>query len=130
MSEQSMYTTSERIRHVHPYLQSVPHILDYTPMLEQLLLRLRHQPFHVFTRRYVQRFLRLEEPRQLLLLQQISRITHEDTFEIHDQVAQRRVVMHVPRSKEDVLQIPLTIAYSVQLESVKPPLRRLPTMTF
>ena len=101
-----MYTTSERIRHVHSYLQSVPHILDYTPTLEQLVLCLRHQPFHVFPRRYVQQFFRLEEPRQLLLLQQISRITHEDTFEIHDQVTQRPVVMHVPRSKEDALQTP------------------------
>ena len=125
-----MYTTSKRICHVHPFLQRVPHIFDHTPTLEQLVLLLRHHPFHVLPRRDIQQFLRLEEPYQFLLLQQIPRITHEDTFEIHDQVSQCSIVMHVPRDKEDVLQIPHAVTHPMQLESEEPPLRRLPTTCY
>ena len=42
------------------------------------------------------RILRFGESRQFILLQQISCITHEDTFEIHDQVSQGSVVMQIP----------------------------------
>ena len=125
-----MYTTSKRICHVHPFLQRVPHIFDHTPTLEQLVLLLRHNPLHVFPCRDIQQFLRFEELLQLLLLQQIPRITHEDTFEIHGQVSQCTVVMHVPRGEKDVLQISLTSAHPMQLESEEPPLRRLPSSCY
>ncbi len=125
-----MYTTSERICHVHAHLQRVPHVLDHTPALEQLMLFLRHQPFHVVSRRNVQPFLRFEESRQFILLQQISRITHEDALKIHNEVSHSPVVMHVPRGEVEVLQISLAITYPMQLESVEPPLRRLATSSY
>jgi len=125
-----MYTTSERIRHVHAHLQRIPHVLDHTPALEQLMLGLRHQPLHVVSRRNVQPLLRLEESRQFILLQQISCITHEEPFEVHDQVSQSPVVMHVPRGEVDAFQISLTITDPVQLESVEPPFRGFPSSSY
>ena len=125
-----MYTASERIRHVHAHLQRIPHVLDHTPALEQLMLSLRHQPLHVVSRRNVQPFLRFEESGQFVLLQQISCITHEDSLEVYDQVSQPPVIMHVTRGEKDVLQIPLAVAYPMQLESVEPALRRLPSSSY
>jgi hypothetical protein len=92
-----MYTTSTGIRHIQPFLQRIPHILDNTPTLKQLVLRFRHQPFHIVPRRDVQSLLSLEEPSQLLLLQQIPSITHEDSLEVHNQIFQRPIVLDVPR---------------------------------
>jgi hypothetical protein len=125
-----MYATNKLICHIHPFLLRIPRILDHTPTLEQLVLCLRHQPFHVVPRRYIQQFLRLEELLQLLLLQQIPGITNKDTFEIHNQVFQCSIVMHIPRGEEDILQIPLTVAHSMQLEPIKPSLRRLPASSY
>ena len=125
-----MYSTGERICHVHPFFQCVPHILDHTPTLEKLVLRLRHQPLHVVPRRDVQPLLRFEESLQLILLQQISRITHKDTLEVQYQIFQCSIVMHVPRGEENAFQIPLGITYPMQLESKEPPLRRLATSSY
>ena len=109
-----MYTASERIRHVHPHLQRIPHVLDHTPAFEQLVLGLRHQPLHVSPCRDVQPLLGFEESRQFILLQKISRITHEDLLEVHNEIAQSPVVMHVPRGEENMLQITLCSTYPVQ----------------
>jgi predicted methyltransferase len=53
MSDQTMYTTSERICLVHVLLQNFPHVLDHTSVLEEMLCR-RHQTFHVVSYRNVQ----------------------------------------------------------------------------
>jgi len=121
-----MYTTSERIRHVHPYFQSFPYILDHTPPLKQLVMCLNHQSFHIIPRYYVQLFLRLEESHQLLLLQHISYITHKYTFKDYNKVFQYSIVVQIPWGEEDVLKILLAIAYAVKLEPLKPSLLRLP----
>ena len=125
-----MYTTRESIRYVHPFLQRILHILNHTPTLEQLLLHLRHPPFQVIPPLHIQRFLRFEESRQLLFIQQISCFTHEYNFEIHDQIFQRPVVLHIPRGKEDIFEVSFAVAYSMQLEPVKQPLSRPPTSSY
>ena len=125
-----MYTTGERICHVHSFFQCVPHILDHTPTLENLVLRLRYQPLHVFPCHDVQPLLRFEKSLQLILLQQISRITHKDTLEVQYQIFQCPVVMHVPRGEENAFQTPLGITYPMQLESKEPPLRCLSSSSY
>jgi hypothetical protein len=92
-----MDSTSKGIHHVHPFFQCVPHFLDHTSTLEQLMLCLRHHPLHVVPRRYAQPFLRLEEPHQLFFLQQIPCITHEDPLKVHDQIFKGLIVMHVSK---------------------------------
>ena len=81
-----MYTTSKGIDHIHPFLQGIPHILDDTPTFEQFMLRLCHQPLHVVPSRDVQSFLSFEKLLKLILLKQISCITHEDPFEVHNEI--------------------------------------------
>ena len=78
------------------------------------MLYLRCQPVNVASRHNVQSLLSFEEPRQFNLFQQIFRITDEDPLEVYDQLCQRSVVLHVPRSKLDALQIPLSITYPRQ----------------
>ena len=113
-----MYTASERIRHVHAHLHRVPHVLDHTPAFEQLMLGLRHQPLHVSPRRNVQPLLDFEEPRQFILLQKISRITDKEPLEVHNEIAQSPVVMHVPRGEVDTLQIAFGSTDPMQLEPI------------
>jgi len=46
MAKQTMNSSRKEICRVHPFLECIPHILDHTPMLEQLMLCLCHQRLH------------------------------------------------------------------------------------
>jgi hypothetical protein len=67
MPEQSMDTVGERIHHLHAHLQRITHVLDHTPAFEQLVLGLRHQPYHISPCRNVKLLLCFEEPSQFIL---------------------------------------------------------------
>ena len=125
-----MYTTSKGINHIHPFLQGIPHILDDTPTFEQFMLSLRHQPLHVVSRFDIQSFLSFEKLLKLILLQQVPCITYENPFEVHNEISQCSVVMHISRGKENALQSPPSSTYPMQFGPEEPPLRCLSTSSY